>query len=407
MTAPNWAVLLDQGAKGPRPTLTNAVRVLQHDPSFDADQLWYDEFLDHLYTSQSPPRLWRDDDDTRVTVAMQETTGMASIAESIVAKAVRYVARQRPRHVVREWLTSLIWDGEPRIEHAFEEHWGVDPNAALPCDYVRAVSRNFFLGLAARILRPGCQLDTMVVFEGGQGIGKTSALRILADPWYAIAHENVVSKDFLAALRGKWLIEIGELDAFSRAEVTRVKTVISTPVDRYRPSYGRESVDFPRQCVFVGTTNRDDWGNDETGLRRFLPMPCGLINLPALTAARSQLFAEAVAAIQAGATWWTFPSDTATVQADRQFASAWTEPVLTGLLGITETTVIDVLTRILKIPVGDIRRPAEFEVGKILRLASWTKRQAWRQGRNVKIWFAPGFVPKPRPSSKGEKDDEL
>ncbi len=388
--SPQWPMVLEQGAQGPRQSVTNAVRVLHHDPACEPSQLWYDEFLDHVCAADPLPRRWRDDDDTRLTVYMQETTGMTTIAEHVVAKAVRYVARQRPRHLVREWLTSLVWDQEPRLEHAFEDYWGVQPIAELPSDYVRAVSRNFFLGMAARILRPGCQLDTMVVFEGPQGIGKTSALRLLAsEAWYGVAHENVTSKDFLASLRGKWLIEIGELDAFSRAEVTRVKTVISTPIDHYRPSYGRETVDFPRQCVFAGTTNRDDWGSDETGLRRFLPMRCGVIDLKGLSVARAQLFAEAVAAVRTGAEWWTFPVETSRVQADRLVESSWTEPVVAGLVGTQETTVVDVLVRILKFNLSEIRRPHELEVGKILRLAGWTKKDAKRSGRTVKTWFAP------------------
>jgi putative DNA primase/helicase len=255
---------------------------------------------------------------------------------------------------------------------------------------VRAASKNFFIGLIARVFKPGCQLDTMVVFEGAQGIRKTSALRLLGGEWYGQANESVQQKDFLASLAGKWIVEIGELDAFSRAEVTRVKTVISTPVDRYRPSYGRVAADYPRQCVFVGTTNKDDWGNDETGLRRFWPMRCGIINLETLTSSRDQLFAEAVLRYDEGVHWWEMPgASTVGVQATRQGDHVWEALILSDLSDAYECTTLDLLTRVLKFVPREIKRIDELTVGSILRRAGWVKKPARRNGRLAKVWFAP------------------
>ncbi len=378
--------------KPPYQTLTNAVRVLQHDPTLGPNRIWYDEFLDRIFFANSPTRMWSDEDEYRLTVYMQETTGMTALADHLVAKAVRLVAKQRPKHVVRDWLLSLVWDDVTRLEHAFEDYWNVDLTVWQPAEYVRAASRNLFIGMVARILRPGCQLDTMVVFEGAQGIQKTSALRVLAsEPWYAVAHETVTHKDFLQGFRGKWLIEIGELDAFNRAEVTRVKTVISTPTDTYRPSYGRTPMDYPRQCIFAGTTNKDDWGNDETGLRRFWPIRCGPIDVTLLAAAREQLFAEAVQAFQRSATWWEMPAvSTLAAQADRQAEHAWTPLVLTGLLGQVETSIAYVLISILKFQPHQITVQAQKEVAGILRKAGWHKQNLRRNGQQGKTWTLIG-----------------
>lgn len=370
--------------------MTNAVRVLQKDPTLGADRLWYDEFLDRIFIANSPTREWCDEDDYRLTVYMQETAGMVTVADHLINKAVRLVAKQRTKHVVRDWLTGLIWDGVERITSAFEDHWGVECGDYQPADYVHAASRNFFIGLVTRIFQPGCQLDTMVVFEGEQGIRKTSALRVLVgDTWYMTAHESVTRKDFFESLRGKWLVEIQEMDAFRNAEISRVKAVISTPTDRYRPSYGRTARDYPRQCVFVGTTNKDDWGNDDTGLRRFWPIRCGEVNIDTLKASRTQLLAEAVECFRKGLTWWEMPASTLEVQADRQSESAWASLVLLGLLGYTETTVTDVLIRILKHDPSQITRSSELMVGRILRLAKWTKRNRRRDGKQGTIWLAP------------------
>lgn len=385
-----WTVYeLDCGGPGatPRPTLSNAAKVLEHDKAL-AGTLWYDEFLDRVMTG-APPREWRDADDLNLTIDLQDRIGIASIPTRIVADAVQQYAHRRPRHLVRDWLTTLQWDGEPRCALAFEEHWGVDCSEAQPCDYVRAISQNFFIGLVARVMRPGCQLDTMVVFEGEQGTRKTSALRVLGGPHYAAVHESVTSKDFFQALQGKWLVEIGELDSFTRAEVTRVKMVISTPVDTYRASYGRRVNDYPRQCMFAGTTNAYEWGRDDTGLRRFWPARCGEVNLETLAAAREQLFAEAVHLYRHGEPWWVVPSAATRVQADRQHEDAWTDLVLQGLIGHTETTVAEVLMRILRHDAHQITRQAEMSVARILSLAKWVKRQKRIDGKVRKVWLAP------------------
>lgn len=385
-----WTVYeLDCGGPGatPRPTLSNAVKVLEHDKTL-MGTIWYDEFLDRILTG-TPAREWSDADDLNLTVDLQDRVGLATIPSRIIADAVIQYAKRRPRHAVREWLEARVWDGEPRVDHAFEDHWGIDCGEWQPCDYVRAISRNFFVGLVARIMQPGCQLDTMVVFEGAQGIGKTSALRILGGDWYALNYEPVGSKDFLQALRGKWLIEIGELDAFSKAEVTRVKSTLTNTVDSYRASYGRRNQSYPRQSMFAGTTNADTWGTDETGLRRFWPLRCGEINAQTIAEAREQLFAEAVHLYRAGYQWWHTPATTEAIQASRQIDHAWSEIILPMLALQTETTMNTVLAGILKLDNAQMTPEAQRTIGKILTRAGWCKRPARREGKLGKVWFAP------------------
>lgn len=386
-----WAAVLDCTEKGtPRSTLANAVMVLQHDPDCSADRLYYDAFLDRVLVRDGDTmRQWRDDDDTRLTVYMQQTVGLLTIAESHVASAVRYVARQRPRHCVRDYLETLTWDGVDRIAHAFEDFWGAAPAANQPSEYLRAASANFHLGLVARVYQPGCQLDTMVIFEGPQGIGKSRALRVLGGAWYMLAAESVASKDFFQTLYGCWVVEIGEMDSLSKADRERTKLVISTPTDRYRPSYGRHARDFPRQCIFAGTTNHDDYGNDDTGLRRFIPVRCGDIDIAGLTAARAQLLAEAVHRVKAGASWWEMPATAAIVQADRQAEDVWTGTVLDYLIGKIDVSLASVLREALNIRDGDMTRQHELRVGRILRLAGWTKKDSRRLSKVTKRWFAP------------------
>lgn len=365
------------------------VKVLQHDPTLGPTRIWHDEFLDKIFYANSLARAWQDEDDYRLTVYLQETVGITTIADHLVSKAVRMVARQRSKHVVRDWLTTLAWDGIERIAHAFEDYWGADRQ---PSEYVRAASANFFIGLVARVMLPGCKLDTMPVFEGAQGIRKSSALDVLGGAWYAVINEAVSTKDFLQSLRGKWLLEISELQSFSRSDVAHVKSMMSTRSDNYRPSYGRSNVEFPRQCAFAGTTNADDWGTDETGLRRFWPITCGEIALDALEAARAQLFAEALHAYRTGQSWWTMPPSALDQQAERQAQHPWTDQVLFWVALKDEVTIADVLTQALKKDLDTLTMADSHAIGRILALQGWKKHVFRRDRRQVKVWKSPQSV---------------
>lgn len=377
-----WPALLDGPGLGKPPyqTLTNAVRVLDHDPLWSAERLWFDEFAGRILYANSPTREWRDDDDVALTVYMQDTTGMTRIQKHLVSDAVDLVARRRGRHVVREWLGGLGWDGTPRIDHAFEDYWGADTQ---PSDYVRAASRNFFIGLVARVMAPGCKLDTMPVFEGPQGTFKSSALATLGGEWYAAIDESAASKDFLQALRGKWLIELCELNAFSKTESAHIKGMLSRATDTYRASFGRRTIDLPRQCVFAGTTNHDDWLTDETGGRRFWPIRCGHIDISGLMLVRRLLLAEAVVAWAGAATWWEMPAIAATEQAQRQHYDEWTTVVLDWaniqlLQGAPHVAVKDIMAGALKISVDKLDKAAQMRVGKILKLAGWHRHAMYK-----------------------------
>jgi putative DNA primase/helicase len=390
----------DEAPKPPA-SLKNAVRTIEE---CHLANLWFDDFLNRPMTGD-PPHEWTDQDDRELCIRLQSVRGFSKIGLETVANAALTVAFRKRKNCVKDWLKFLRWDEEPRIDHFFEDHFG-----AVGTQYTRSASRNFWISMVARAEAPGCKVDNMVVFEGGQGKKKSSALDIIGGAWFAEQHENVTSREFFQVLQGKLLIEISELDAFSRSDVTKVKQVVSCRSDRYREPYGRHAKDHPRQCVFVGTTNKDDWNRDETGARRFWPIAChGEIDLDAIRANRDQCFAEALHRYKAGEPWWEMPiEETETEQASRYIAPAWAEPIetyihqervwdgysnkwkaQTRLTPLEELSVAEILEHALDIPKAQWNKAAEMRVGEALRYLGWTKKNVRHGVRIVKRWVLP------------------
>jgi predicted P-loop ATPase len=204
----------------------------------------------------------------------------------------------------------------------------------------------FLIGMVARVMRPGCKMDYMPVLEGEQGTFKSSACAILAGDYFSDHLPNLNNKDASLHLRGKWLIEVAELRAYSRAAIDEFKEFLVRDTDRYRPPWGRKDVHEPRQCVFVGTTNKLHYLRDETGNRRSWPARTGAINLDCLRQDRDQLFAEATWRFKHGEAWWPdgeFERTKIVAEQEARFeADVW------------ETPIADYLARL---PEGELLRP--------------------------------------------------
>lgn len=270
--------------------------------------VWRDVFYGKIFTKwrTGVERQWSDNDTNNLFIEMQHHYELAKIGKGNIEDAINFVASKNEKNEPKEWLESLKWDGARRIMDFFSKEMGAEDSA-----YTRAVSKNFWVAIVARIMEPGCKADEMVVLEGKQGTYKTTSLEIIGGKWYGEVNCDIASKDFDQGLKGKILVEFGELANLRKADVETIKRKLSTRVDEYRPSYGRHVEQHPRTCIFVGTTNETEYLKDPTGNRRFWPMKIQRADTDSIRKNRDQYFAEALACYKAGDRWHEVPWDEA------------------------------------------------------------------------------------------------
>src|SRR3984893_11965308 len=308
--------------------------------------------------------------------------GLKRVSKDVVHQAVDIRAYERRFHPVREYLSGLEWDGTSRICNLFPVYFGTEDS-----DYAKAIGNMFVVSMVARIFNPGCKADHLPVIEGPQGTLKSTACRILGGEWFSDSLPDITAgKDASQHLRGKWLIEVSEMHAMNRAEAAHLKAFITRQVERYRPSYGRKEVIESRQCVFIGTTNRDTYLRDETGGRRFWPIKAGKINIKALALDRDQLFAEAVHSYRNRAPWWPDKDfeqqHIAPEQAARYEADVWEDTIAEYLRTNTKVMVGQIAKEALNMEPARLGTAEQRRIAAVLELLQWKRLDKdWRGTR--------------------------
>lgn len=344
----------------------NLMLILDHDRRW-AGRLRWDEFRNGIVDRGDE---WTDAALIELKAWLEHSWIEGEVKTGVVREAVEGVAVRHGFHPVREWLAGLRWDGIERIPTLFADHCG-----AVQTPYTAAVARSLFVSAVARIVKPGCKVDTMVVFEGAQGIGKSKLVQaIFGAAWHCDITEEPGSLDFYQNMRGKWIGEFSELAAFGKADQNRIKQAITQTQDTYRASYGHYSRTYPRQFVLIGNTNRHDWLGDDTGGRRYLPIHCAEIDADAVAANREPLWAEAVHRYLANEIWWDIPNAEDEQEARYQ-SDSWEEYIAPWLAGKTKVLVSEVLECALGLKVERHDRSAQIRVGSILRRLKWVPKR--------------------------------
>ena len=164
-------------------------------------------------------------------------------------------------HPVREHLSGLEWDGVERVDTLLSEYFGAKDDK-----YTREAIRKTLIGAVARIFEPGCKFDlVLTLVSTQQGTGKSSFFRALAGAWFSDSFSGVTGKEAFEQLQGAWIIEMAELKGLRRAEVEAVKHYISKQDDSFRAAYAHVAESFKRQCIFVASTNEQEFLRDPSG----------------------------------------------------------------------------------------------------------------------------------------------
>ena len=274
----NWSTLLDVNSQNGtvKSTIDNILIILEHDPLLKG-KFALNEFANRgevlgklPWDKRAKRRLWDDNDNQGLYWYMEKVyriTGNGKIDGALSLHSNKFSFNE-----VQDYLKGLKdkWDGTPRLDTLFVDYLGAKDSA-----YTRAVTRKAFVAAIARAMTPGCKFDNMVILAGPQGIGKSTLLDRMSRGWFNDSIRTFEGKEASELLQGVWLVEVAELDAFRKTDVSRIKQFLSLRADRFRAAYGRNVKEIPRSCVFFGTTNASDYLQDATGNRRFWPIDTG------------------------------------------------------------------------------------------------------------------------------------
>ena len=367
-----------------RAELTNAYLILKHAPEWQG-VLAFNEFSCRIEKLKLPPVFggevgpWLDVDAGKTLVWLQMVWNLRLRSSLVVEEAAQLVACDARFHPVREWLERLPpWDGQPRLPHLLPTVFGTEDN-----DYTRHIGQSLLVSSVARVMQPGCKVDEMVVLEGGQGLGKSTCVaELFGFEWYLETSEPPSTKDFYVTMQGHTVVEIGEMQSFSKADINQVKMAITRRDDKYRAPYERHGESHPRQCIFIGTTNADIYLRDPTGARRFLPVLVSKADVEYIRQWRRELWAEALHLYLTNFQWWDYPQELAREEQDARYVEdPWEEIIINyldghapqmhypdGLWGpINEITIMKLLRHALQIEVAKMNKGEQQRVGEILR----------------------------------------
>jgi predicted P-loop ATPase len=390
----------------------NIALALEQEPEFmnlvGFDEMLRTEMLLQPLKSTDPnfkPRPLTDADVTELQARLQ-WFGFKRLGKDTTHDAVNAHARTRSFHPLRDYLKDLKWDGKARLRTWLHDYMGAEQNG-----YTGGIGTMFLIGMVARIFKPGCKLDYMPILEGGQGTFKSRACAILAGEYFTDHLPDITGKEASQHLRGKWLIEVAELRAYSRAMVDHFKEFLVRNTERYRPPFARIEISEPRQCAFIGTTNKDFYLRDETGARRFWPIKTGEIKLDELSRDRDRLLSEAVHLYRAGAPWWPdaeFEQQTIAPEQERRFEVDEWEPLIQRYLNALHepkrTTIINIAVNVLGYEterpiIYDPNDPQptrgtpinQFDKAKQMRVAAILRHLEWEPNRKERErWWQPG-----------------
>lgn len=333
---------------------------------------------------------WLDQDVILLKYYLHKTTRV-EFNVAILWEALYTAGTRHAYHPIRDYIKNIQWDKKERLATWLHDYCHTEQNT-----YIAAVGAKTIIAAIARVFVPGFKFDHCLVLEGDQGIGKSSVCAVLGGEWYGDFILDPHSRDTIDAMRGKWFIEMSEMEVTKRADVQALKAFISRTSDRTRLAYARASCDFPRQCVFIGTINPDDLGylSDRTGNRRFWPVKCeGHIDLEGLKNVREQLLAEAYVRFKQGEKLYLTGDDekfAGIEQNKRVYVDAWKDVLADWMAGqganVDQISTIQVWELVLGGTVRAMTRSDQTRIGYILKDLGWHAFRPLRGGSRQRMY---------------------
>lgn len=379
-------------------TVTNTVLAVRR-PDLVGLQVAYDEFRDEITVAQPGAELaWRPmTDSDAVTIRMGlEAVGFKAAPKELTRDACVLVAAENSYDSAQLWLGSLQWDGVPRVERFLIDFMGCEDTP-----YTRAVALYMWSALAGRVIQPGVKADMVPIYEGDQGLRKSSSIEALspAPEFFVELDFDKDEDDTVRSLRGALVGEVAELSGLHTRQIEWIKKFVVRKTEKWIPKYKEFATTFPRRLLFIGTTNRTDILADETGNRRWLPVHITKADVEGIVAARDQLWAEGAALFrQHGVMWHEAERLGAHEHADYTMEDAWETSIAKWLAstddfdeagavwGERAFTTHDVLSGALRLSAKEQDRLAQKRVSAILRTFGYEQKTTRINGVPTRAW---------------------
>jgi putative DNA primase/helicase len=385
-------------------SLKNSILLLHHHDKYKGI-FRYDEFAHRIVVAKCPP--WESETDFKIhtlsdiditeTAACMEGLGM-SPDRTRVHNAIETVAHKNSFHPAREYFDALVWDGVPRLDGWLEFYLGAEEDCA---EYLSFVGRKWMTAAVKRVYEPGCKFDHVLVIEGIQGRGKSTALKVLAtfgedeeESYFtdAVTIADIQNKDTIQKIQGSIIVELAELAGFNKKDDEEIKRWITLQHDDCRLPYARTTTRFSRQFVLAATTNGYEYLKDPTGNRRYWPMKSNAIDLDALKKDRVQLWAEAVHLYKSKL--YIGPDEkemelAGAAQKKRLDVDSWEDDVLSALEKLKWKTAVKTgdIMKEMGLAVRDRDERSKRRVASIMRANGYENEVQWIGGRSVRGWL--------------------
>lgn len=379
-------------------TVTNTVLAVRR-PDLTDLQVAYDEFRDEITVAPVGERLaWRPMTDAdAVTIRMSlERCGFKAAPKELTRDACVKVAAENAYDSATLWLESLVWDGKPRVETFLRDFMGCDDSP-----YTRAVALYMWSALAGRVLQPGVKADMVPIYEGDQGLRKSSAIEAIspAPEFFVEIDFDKDEDDTVRSLRGVLVGEVAELSGLHTRQIEWIKKFVVRKTEKWIPKYKEFATTFARRLLFIGTTNRTDILADETGNRRWLPLHITRADVEGIVVAREQLWAEGAVLFRQHGVIWRDAERLALDEHDRYTVEdTWETAILRWLEGVDEFgdgapvrgtqafTTSDVLAGALGMNAKEQDRRYQNRVAAILRTFGYVQKTTRIDGVPTRAW---------------------